>query len=292
MLETLLSTLKRYRLLISIFVLISSSIATYFTWQHFWPVASDPNWSYSVYLDDIPMVSALVIDHEGNLFVSQEFRNGKGLIFKRSRDGTRQDIVTHLSKPDGLAVYQDGIAIGQEVDGAELLWWHDGKATPLLIGQSIEGLASDGTALFAAEDRKLQGRLLRYDAMQKNVEVLRDGLDEPEGVTVCPDGRLFFTEKNFGWIKRFVKNAQDEIVIRGLHSPSFLMCNEDGLWITEDLTHQARLLLWDTSGKLHTILSHLRAPQTIIAAGPDRYLMAEQGRGRILELRRHPDAQH
>ena len=35
MLETLLSTLKRYRLLISIFVLISSSIATYFTWQHF-----------------------------------------------------------------------------------------------------------------------------------------------------------------------------------------------------------------------------------------------------------------
>lgn len=77
------------------------------------------------------MVSALVIDHEGNLFVSQEFRDGKGLIAQESsRPGTRQDIVTHLSKPDGLAVYQDGIAIGQEVDGAELLWWHDGKATP------------------------------------------------------------------------------------------------------------------------------------------------------------------
>ena len=292
MLKTLLGTLTRLWLLVSIFILILSSIATFFVWQHFWPVKSDAGWSYEVYLDDIPMVSALAMDRQSNLFVSQEFRNGKGLIFKRSRDGTRQDIVTHLSKPDGLAVYQDGIVIGQEVDGAKLLWWRDGKATPLLIGQSIEGLTSDGPTLFAVEDRKLQGRLLRYDATEKNVEVLRDGLDEPEGVTVCPDGRLFFTEKNFGWIKRFVKNAQDEIVIRGLHSPSFLMCNEDGLWITEDLTHQARLLLWDTSGKLHTILSHLRAPQTIIAAGPDRYLMAEQGRGRILELRRHPDAQH
>ncbi len=292
MLKTLLGTLTRLWLLVSIFILILSSIATFFVWQHFWPVKSDAGWSYEVYLDDIPMVSALAMDRQSNLFVSQEFRNGKGLIFKRSRDGTRQDIVTHLSKPDGLAVYQDGIAIGQEVDGAELLWWHDGKATPLLIGQSIEGLTSDGPTLFAVEDRKLQGRLLRYDAAEKNVEVLRDGLDESEGVAVCPDGGLFFTEKNFGWIKRFVKNAQDEIVVRGLHSPSFLMCDEDGLWITEDLTHQARLLLWDTSGKLHTVLSHLRSPQTIIATGPNRYLLAEQGRGRILELRRHPDAQH
>ncbi len=292
MLKTLLGTLTRLWLLVSIFILILSSIATFFVWQHFWPVKSDAGWSYEVYLDDIPMVSALAMDRQSNLFVSQEFRNGKGLIFKRSRDGTRQDIVTHLSKPDGLAVYQDGIVIGQEVDGAKLLWWRDGKATPLLIGQSIEGLTSDGPTLFAVEDRKLQGRLLRYDAAEKNVEVLRDGLDESEGVAVCPDGGLFFTEKNFGWIKRFVKNAQDEIVVRGLHSPSFLMCDEDGLWITEDLTHQARLLLWDTSGKLHTVLSHLRSPQTIIATGPNRYLLAEQGRGRILELRRHPDAQH
>ncbi len=292
MLKTLLGTLTRLWLLVSIFILILSSIATFFVWQHFWPVKSDAGWSYEVYLDDIPMVSALAMDRQSNLFVSQEFRNGKGLIFKRSRDGTRQDIVTHLSKPDGLAVYQDGIVIGQEGYGAKLLWWRDCKATPLLIGHSIEGLTSDGPTLFAVEDRKLQGRLLRYDAAEKNVEVLRDGLDESEGVAVCPDGGLFFTEKNFGWIKRFVKNAQDEIVVRGLHSPSFLMCDEDGLWITEDLTHQARLLLWDTSGKLHTVLSHLRSPQTIIATGPNRYLLAEHGRGLILELRRHPDAQH
>ena len=122
MLKTLLGTLTRLWLLVSIFILILSSIATFFVWQHFWPVKSDAGWSYEVYLDDIPMVSALAMDRQSNLFVSQEFRNGKGLIFKRSRDGTRQDIVTHLSKPDGLAVYQDGIVIGQEVDGAKLLW--------------------------------------------------------------------------------------------------------------------------------------------------------------------------
>ena len=291
--KTLFNELRRFRLFVSTAALFSTTIATYFAWQHFWPVENNTAWSYDVYLDGIPMVSALAIDRQNNLYVSQEFRNGKGLIFKQAPDGTHQNILTQLSKPDGLAVHQNGIVASQEIEGGELLWWHDGKLTSLFAGHSIEGIFSDGQTLFAVEDRKSNGRLLKYDVTQKDVQVLRESLSEPEGVAVCPDGRLFFTEKGPGWVKRYTPGApDDEILIRGLHAPSFLMCNEDGLWITEDLTHQARLLLWDTSGKLQTILSYLRAPQTIIAAGPNRYLLAEQGRGRILELRRHSDAQH
>ena len=74
--------------------------------------------------------------------------------------------------------------------------------------------------------------------------------------------------------------------MRGLHDPSFLMCDGEGLWITEDLTHGARLYLLDAFGNMQTILTRLRSPQTIIPVAPSRFLLAEQGRGRILELTR------
>ena len=64
------------------------------------------------------------------------------------------------------------------------------------------------------------------------------------------------------------------------------MCNAEGLWITEDLTHGARLLRVNASGSVDTILSRLRSPQTIIAIDSRRFLLAEQGRGRILEVKR------
>ena len=116
--------------------------------------------------------------------------------------------------------------------------------------------------------------------------VAGDDLEEGEGVAVCPDGGLFYSEKKKGWIKRYRPGQNDDIVVRGLHDPSFLMCDGEGLWITEDLTHGARLYLLDAFGNMQTILTRLRSPQTIIPVAPSRFLLAEQGRGRILELTR------
>ena len=48
----------------------------------------------------------------------------------------------------------------------------------------------------------------------------------------------------------------------------------------------ARLLLMDKSGTQHVVLDHLRSPQTLLPVAPRRYLLAEQGRNRILELNR------
>lgn len=253
-------------------------------WQHFYPVQVAAGWSFRVYRDDIPSISAMVIDHQGTLFVSQELRNGRGSIFKLLPDGSRQDVMTNLSKPDGLVLYQGGIAISQEVAETGVFSWRDGSTEKLFTGNNIEGLASDGRDLFAVEDVKHGGRLLQHNPENKETTALRDDLEQGEGVAVCPDGRLFYTEKKKGWIKNLRPGRDDEIVARGLHDPSFLMCDGEGLWITEDLTHRARLLLLDASGATHTILSHLRAPQTIIALAPGRFLVAEQGRGRILEL--------
>jgi sugar lactone lactonase YvrE len=56
--------------------------------------------------------------------------------------------------------------------------------------------------LFAIED-KSPGRLLRFEPDTQTLTVLRAGLDEGEGVSVCPDGRLFYTEKAKGWVKQW-----------------------------------------------------------------------------------------
>lgn len=264
--------------------LLALATSSFLGWQHYYPVQAADGWSFKVYLDDIPKVSALVVDKQGNLYVSQEFNSQRGLVFRLKPDGARQNIMTGLSKPDGLVLLQDGVVASQEGGKRPLLWWREGKAAPLLEGDSIEGLASDGRHLFAVEDLKQGGRLLKYDPEKKETTTLRDGLEQPEGIAVCPDGRLFYTEKKKGWIKKFRSGGNDEIAVSGLHDPSFLMCNSEGIWITEDLTHGARLLLLDASGVLHTILTHLRSPQTIISIAPARFLVAEQGRGRILEL--------
>lgn len=264
--------------------LLALAAPAFLGWQHYYPVQAADGWSFKVYRDDIPKVSALVVDKQSNLYVSQEFNNQRGVVFRLQPDGTRQNIMTKLSKPDGLVLFQDGVAASQEGGKHPVLWWREGKAAPLFKGDSIEGMVSDGRHLLAVQDLKRSGRLLKYDPEKKAITTLRDGLEQPEGITVCPDGNLFYTEKKKGWIKRYRPGGNDEIAVRGLHDPSFLMCNAEGIWITEDLTHGARLLLLDASGATHTVLTHLRSPQTIISIAPARFLVAEQGRGRILEL--------
>jgi len=268
----------------------SGGACAYLGWQHYYPVQASDGWSFKVHLDDIPKVSAMVVDRQGNLYVSQEFNNQQGVVFQLQPDGTRRNIMTKLSKPDGLVLFQDGVVGSQEAEKRPVLWWREGRTEILFEGNTLEGLASDGHNLFAVADLKQGGHLLKYDPENREVTILRGDLEEPEGITVCPNGSVLFTEKKKGWVKRFQSGGKDEIVASGLHSPSFLMCDRDGLWITEDMTHRARLLLLDGAGRMHTILTHLRSPQTIIAITPTRFFLAEQGRERILELNRHPNA--
>lgn len=278
-----LSRKNRLRLAIAAIILGAFS---FMGWQHFYPVQAASSWAIGVYLDHLPMVSAMAADAQGNLYVSQEFGKKRGSVFRINPDGRTEVIIIGLSKPDGLALFRNGIAVSQETGETPVLWWKNGKVETLLSGNSVEGIASDGDRLFAIEDVKHHGRLLKYDPAERKITVLREGLEESEGIAICPDGALFYTEKKKGWIKRLQPGREDVVVASGLNAPSYLMCNAEGLWITEDATHRARLLLLDTSGKLNTLLSHLRAPQTILAIAPGHYLLAEQGRGRILELHR------
>lgn len=85
---------------------------------------------------------------------------------------------------------------------------------------------------------------------------------------------------------RLHEGAEDEVVLNGLNAPSFLLCDSEGLWITEDSTHNARALLLPPDGPLQVIVRRLRSAQSLPYIGPGRYLLAEQGRDRILEIER------
>ncbi|WP_375738561.1 hypothetical protein [Pseudomonas boanensis] len=255
-------------------------------WRHLYPASAAPGWSMQVRFDAIERVSALAPDGRGGLYVSQEFDDSKGRILRLGVNGDSKAVETGLSKPDGMVPYRGGVVFSQEGGEQPVYWMNDHGIQQLLSGANIEGVATDGHFLYAIEDLKSDGRLLRYNPESGATETLRSGLEEAEAVTACPDGRLFYSEKKRGQIKQLLPDGNDRIVLDGLNAPGFLLCNREGLWVTEDTTHMARLLLMDSQGHVHEILTHLRSAQTLVETAPGLYLLAEQGRDRVLELKR------
>jgi hypothetical protein len=258
----------------------------FFAWQRFAPVTMSDGWTYRVHDDSIPHVSALALGADANLYYSEELRDRRGRIVRRMADGSRQEALAGLSKPDGLLAYRGGIAIAQEQGEFPVYWLHDGEIAELFVGRQIEGLSTDGHYLYAIEDVKENGRILRYDPDTREVAVLRSGLIEGEGIAVCPDGNVFYTEKARNRILRLQADGADQVIRQNLNKPGFLFCDGEGLWITEDSTHGARLMLLGPNGGLQVIARRLRAAQTFLPLGNDRFLLADQGRDRILELER------
>lgn len=258
-------------------------------WRHLYPASAAQGWGYRVHLDAIEQVSALLPDGQGGLYLSQELQDGKGRILRAGPGDQRSEVASGLFKPDGMVRYRGGVAFSQEQGEHPVSWINDQGTRQLFSADSVEGLATDGHYLYAIEDRHGNGRLLRYDPETDSVTTLRSGLDEAEAVASCPDGRLFYSEKNRGHVRELRADGRDPVALDGLREPGFLLCNREGLWITEDTTHMARVLLLDAHGGLNVVLSHLRSPQTIVETTPGRYLVAEQGRNRVLELERQED---
>lgn len=283
--------IKRHKtglLLAALAVLVPA--LSFLAWQRYFPVTVGSGWTLRVYMDDIPMVSALARDDQGALYITREHNKQHGSLFKQRPDGSMQEVMAGLDKPDGLLAFRGGILVSQEGGEYALLWLHDGRVDKLFKGSNIEGIDSDAKYIYAIEDLKSEGRLLQLDLVTGKVAILRGGLRSAEGVAVCPDGRLFYSEKKEGLVKQYRADAAaDPVVHSRLNLPGFLLCNGDGLWIAEDGTQGARLLLAGPSGALQVVLGRLRSAQTVLQLAPGRLLVAEQGRNRILEISRIPD---
>lgn len=256
----------------------------FFAWQSFYPVSAASGWSVQVLHRDVPKAASLMPLVDGSLMVSQELDDAKGSIVRILKDGTRDVMVSKLSKPDGLFATRGGWVFSQESANLPVSFLKDGVVSELFRGENVQGLWDDGDYLYAIEDRKPVGRLLRYRWSDQTLTVLRDQIQEGESVVRCTDGRMLYTEKKKGVVRELTEDGSDPDVLAGLNKPTFLMCDERGLWVNEDSTHRARLLLIDKQGRQQTILSFLKAPQSIVPTSRGTYLLAEGGRDRVLEL--------
>ncbi|MFG0414041.1 hypothetical protein GVN15_08155 [Pseudomonas putida] len=256
----------------------------FFAWQSFYPVQAATGWDIEVLHRDVTKAASLLPQADGSLLVSRELDDGRGSILKITATGERVVLVDNLSKPDGMVAAQGGWVFSQEGGLAPVSLSRDGQVTRLFDGESVQGLWNEGNYLYAIEDRKGNGRLMRYDWSSGQLEVLRSGLTETEGLTRCSDGRLLYTEKANGRVRSLSDDGSDPVVVDGLRNPTFLYCDQRGLWISEDNTHRARLLRIDANGSQQTVLTFLKAPQAIIADGIGGYLLAEGGRNRVLRL--------
>ncbi|MEC4563531.1 hypothetical protein [Pseudomonas inefficax] len=256
----------------------------FFAWQSFYPVQAASGWDVEVLHRDVTKAASLLPQADGSLLVSRELDDGRGSILRITAEGDRVVVIDNLSKPDGMVAAQGGWVFSQEGGLAPVSLARAGQVTRLFDGESVQGLWNDGEHLYAIEDRKGNGRLMRYDWRSGQLDVLRSGLTETEGLTRCSDGRLLYTEKAYGKVRALSDDGRDPVVVDGLRNPTFLFCDQRGLWISEDNTHRARLLRIDADGSRQTVLSFLKAPQSIVADGKGGYLLAEGGRNRVLHL--------
>lgn len=268
---------------VTLLALIGATLA-FFTWQNFYPVTVASGWSYQVAYQDVRKAASLVPQQGGGVLVSQELKNGYGNILSISSDGTRQVIVGGLSKPDGMTAALGGIVFSQESMNAPVSLLKQGRVYPLFEANNVQGLWADDDYLYAIEDRKGDGRLLRYRWSDADLTVLRGSLSEAEAITRCSDGRLLYTEKEKGTVRQLSSDGHDPVVLAGLNNPTYLLCDQRGIWVSEDSTHRARLVLVKPSGQQQTVMSFLKAPQSIVAVGDGTYLVAEGGRNRVLAL--------
>jgi gluconolactonase len=85
--------------------------------------------------------------------------------------------------------------------------------------------------------------ILRRDAMDPQIELIKEGFDFPEGPAFDADGTLYITQCGNGWITRIAGGESDDYVNSG-STPNGLAFDEDNtLWIAEAGTNQ--LLSYD-----------------------------------------------
>ena len=136
---------KRSGLLVaqlSLMVLLATF--AYMGWRHLYPPVAETDWRYAVFLDGIEKVSAIALDAEGGLLLSEELQSGEGRILRYSADGSLEPVEAGLSKPDGMVSYRGGVVFSQEQGDEAVLWRTAERTVELFAGSNVEGLANDG----------------------------------------------------------------------------------------------------------------------------------------------------
>lgn len=240
-------------------------------------------WSFEVFEKDLPRVDNIAVGPTGELYLSLEERKEGSVI--RLSGGERRVLADGLDRPDGLALGAGVLYVTEEVDDGRIIEIDLGD-----LGQTVvttlkqpEGIDFLPDGSLAITEDIVPGRLLRV-SLSGEIEVLLTDLVLPEGLAVSSDGAIYFAEQDAGTVSLF-KDGRARVVVGGLNKPDQITLAPDGaIWISED-ARPGRLLRYH-EGSLETIVEDLWAPQGIAFGLEGEVYVSEQGRNRILVLRR------
>jgi sugar lactone lactonase YvrE len=247
------------------------------------PVVAAKGWRFQVLHANLTGVDNLVQAADGTLYASRELAQGQGLVV-RLRDGRVETLISNLNRPDGLHLQGRWLYVTEEVADGRVLEYDlcSGKQRELVTLHNPEGIVMLPDGDLAVNEDSVNGRLVRV-LRNGVVEVITSGLNRPEGLAVTDDGTLIIAETGTGRVLARAANGEMSVLVEDLEEPDQVEVGPDGaIWITEDL-QPGRLLRYQ-NGTLEVILTGLWAPQGMIITGPNSLLLAEQGRGRILQV--------
>jgi sugar lactone lactonase YvrE len=170
----------------------------------------------------------------GFLFVTEEKPGGRVLEYGLTSKKLRT--LATLSKPEGIDMFPNGdLLLSEDVMGGRLLRLRrDGRSPPEALLADLkrpEGLVirPGGSIVFA---ETATGRVLSYHDGKLNVVI--DGLAEPDQVELAPDGSLWITEDaENGRLLRFADGTL-ETILSGLRYPQGMAIGADGaVWLAE-----------------------------------------------------------
>ncbi len=258
-------------------------------WLRFTPVSVAHGWSYVVVQDNLERITSLARMPDGSIVATLSPRQhlggpGQGRLVQLDLANERYRVLADgLYKPNGLLPYPGGVVITQEMANQPVLRWKDGKVEPLLMLVKPESIVGTTAGQWLVIEDTTGGRLLQVDPGTLEKTVLHQGFKAGEGVCVGRDRRIFVVDNKTSVLQEY-RDGSMLTVLGGLHGPGFLRCTRDGIWITEDVTNNGRLIFYDYE-QMHVVAEHLHSPQSVLEDG-QTLLLAEQGRSRLLRFTR------
>jgi sugar lactone lactonase YvrE len=209
----------------------------------------------------IPGLDNAAFDDANRMFVSS-FSTG-GITEVLPGGGLREVVPRGLAGPYGIAVDDAGtlhVADHYRLDGAFLPFAHAVAA----FGDDLHFTSQYGQVM----------------TLSGSVRTRAENLDQPQGITVRPDGTLIVAEAGAGRVLAIASDDTVTVVAEGLGRPVDVALDADGRCFVSDESHGAVHRLDD--GKPVVIADGLHAPQGLTVSR-GRVLVVEAGRRRLVE---------